>query len=534
MPTFITKDFLLDTPQARELYHGYAADLPIIDYHCHLNPAEIALDRRWDNIAQLWLGGDHYKWRQMRTAGIAEKFCTGDASDREKFDKFAWLMPQALRNPLYHWSHLELKNYFGVADRVLSPATADSIWKDTCKVVRAPEFSARGLMLKSKVEVVCTTDDPVDTLEHHWAIAAEQRLEAGNWKLETGKSTIGTRNLKLETGGARKGQCGGAASVKVRARPCASVSGGSSKFQVSSFKPVFTTQVRPTWRPDKCWAVANSAMFNAWTDKLAEAADCEVRDLKGFLCALRKRHDYFHACGCRLSDRGLSFIPDVECTAAEARAIFAKARAGKPVTAGEALAFQAFMLDALAVMDAERGWTMQIHYGVLRSNNSRMLKAVGVDTGFDSIGDWATGEGMAKHFDRLDRIGKLPKTIIYNINPRDNEMIATMIGNFQDGVTAGKMQMGSGWWFLDQMDGMTRQIEALSQLGLLSQFVGMLTDSRSFLSYARHEYFRRILCNILGDDMSKGRVPNDMKLVGKMVADISYHNARNYFGFYGK
>ena len=468
---FITKDFLLETPQARELYHGYAAGLPIIDYHCHLPPAEIAQDKRWDNIAQIWLGGDHYKWRQMRTAGIAERFCTGDASDREKFDKFAWLMPKALRNPLYHWSHLELKNCFGISDRLLSPATADSIWEDTCKVVRAPEFSARGLMRGAKVEVVCTTDDPVDTLEHHRAIAADT---------------------------------------------------------------AFKTQVRPTWRPDKCWAVADSALFNGWTDKLTVAAKCgDIRDLKGFLDALRTRHDFFHANGCRLSDRGISFIPDAECTAAEAAAIFAKARASKPVTTAEALQFQAFMLHEMAVLDAEKGWTMQVHYGVLRNNNGRQFAALGPDTGYDSIGDWPTGAGMVRHFDGLASIGKLPKTIIYNINPRDNELVATLIGCYQDGVTAGKMQFGSGWWFLDQLDGMTRQIEALSQLGLLSQFVGMLTDSRSFLSYARHEYFRRLLCNILGQDMSNGRIPNDMKLVGKMVGDISYHNARNYFGFYG-
>ena len=466
----ITKDFLLDTAQARELYHGVASSLPIIDYHCHLSPADISQDKRWDNIAQIWLAGDHYKWRQMRTAGIPERYCTGDAPDREKFDQYAALMPQALRNPLYHWTHLELKAYFGISDRLLSPETADSIWTDTLRVIRSPGFSARGLMKQSKVEVVCTTDDPLDSLEHHRAIAADTS---------------------------------------------------------------FGIQVRPTWRPDKCWAVGTPVMFNAWTDKLAGAAGYEVSDLAGFLGALRRRHEFFHANGCRLSDRGISFVPDLECGSAEAGVIFDKVRTGKGVSPAEALAFQSFMLHELAVMDAERGWTMQVHYGVLRSNNSRMLALAGLDTGFDSVGDWATGEGMTKHFDRLDRIGKLPKTIIYNINPRDNEMIATMCGNFQDGVTAGKMQFGGGWWFQDQLDGMTRQIEALSQLGLLSRFVGMLTDSRSFLSYTRHEYFRRLLCAILGDDMARGRIPNDMKLVGKMVEDICYRNAREYFGFYG-
>ncbi len=468
MTNFIHEDFLLGTPQARELYHGHAAHLAIIDYHCHLNPAEIAQDKRWDNIAQIWLGGDHYKWRQMRTAGIAERYCTGDATDREKFDKYAGLMPKALRNPLYHWSHLELKNCFGIADRLLSPETADSIWNNSMKVMREPWFSARGLMNKVKVEVVCTTDDPVDSLEHHQAIRREP----------------------------------------------------------------YPVQVRPTWRPDKCWVVADLAVFSGWTDKLEVAAGTPIRNLDAFLSALRQRHDFFHAQGCRLSDRGLSFVPDADCSPAGAASIFAKARAGKPVTSEEALQFQAFMLHELAVMDAERGWTMQVHYGVLRSNNSRMAAAVGPDTGFDSIGDGATGSGMAKHFDRLDRIGKLPKTIIYNINPRDNELVATMCGNFQDGVTAGKMQFGSGWWFLDQLDGMTRHIEALSQLGLLSQFVGMLTDSRSFLSYARHEYFRRLLCDILGSDMARGRIPADMKLVGSMVEDICYNNAKRYFGFW--
>jgi glucuronate isomerase len=466
--TFIGENFLLETKQARELYHRYAAELPIIDYHCHLPPSEIAEDKRWENIAQVWLYGDHYKWRQMRTAGIAERYCTGNASDREKFDKYAELMPQALRNPLYHWSHMELKNVFGIADRLLSPATAESIWNESLTVVASPEFSARGLMKKAKVEVVCTTDDPVDSLEHHQVIAAEP----------------------------------------------------------------FSVQVRPTWRPDKCWAVANPVAFNAWTDRLTGTVNADIGNLDGFLAALRKRHDFFHACGCRLSDRGIAFIPADDCTLTGAGNIFKKARAGKMVSAEESLAFQAFMLHELAVMDAEKGWTMQVHYGVLRSNNSRRFALLGPDTGFDSIGDWPTGEGMVRHFDRLDRIGKLPKTILYNINPRDNELIATMIGNFQDGETPGKMQFGSAWWFLDQLDGMTRQIEALSQLGLLSRFVGMLTDSRSFLSYARHEYFRRLLCNILGDDMARGRLPDDMALTGKMVADICYHNARGYFGFF--
>lgn len=467
---FIGDDFLLESEPARELYHNHAEKLPIIDYHCHLPPADIAADKRWDNIAQVWLYGDHYKWRQMRTAGIAERFCTGDATDREKFDKYAELMPRALRNPLYHWTHLELKNCFGISDRLLAPDTAGSIWEDTLKVIRAPGFSARGLMRQARVEVVCTTDDPVDSLEHHLAIARE-----------------------------------------------------SSSFPV---------QVRPTWRPDKCWAVSDPVLFNGWTDKLVVVTNREISGLEEFLTALRLRHDFFHDAGCRLSDRGIAFIPARECTAAEASGIFVRARAGKGASPEEALKFMAFMLHELAVMDAEKGWTMQVHYGVLRNNNSRQYAALGPDTGFDSIGDWATGEGMVNHFDRLDRMGRLPKTIIYNINPRDNELVATLIGCYQDGVTAGKMQFGSGWWFLDQLDGMTRQIESLSQLGLLSQFVGMLTDSRSFLSYARHEYFRRLLCNILGEDVVRGRLPDDRALLGRLVEDVCYYNARKYFGFY--
>lgn len=477
---FINDDFLLETREARELYHGVAASLPIIDYHCHLPPAEIAADKRWENISQVWLNGDHYKWRQMRTAGIAERYCTGDASDREKFDQYARLMPMALRNPLYHWTHLELKNYFGIADRLLSPATAESIWCDACQVMAKPDFSARGLMMKSKVEVVCTTDDPVDPLDHHRAIAAEQTAAAG-----------GRRNRKA-----------------------------------------FSVQIRPTWRPDKSWAVGSPVLFNAWTDKLGAVVGRDIGTLDEFLSALRERHDVFHAAGCRLSDRGVCFIPADDFTTSAASATFRKARLGKIVSQDEARAFMAFMLHELAVMDSEQGWTMQIHFGVLRNNNSRMFAQTGPDSGFDSIGDWSVGEGLARHLNRLDQAGKLPKTILYNINPKDNELLATLIGNFQDGITPGKMQFGSGWWFLDQLDGMTRQIEALSQMGLLSQFVGMLTDSRSFLSYARHEYFRRLLCSILGNDMAMGRLPCDMALVGKIVADISYYNARNYFGFF--
>ncbi len=466
--TFITDNFLLENPVAEELYHGYAAGLPIIDYHCHLNPGEIAGDKRWANLTQIWLYGDHYKWRAMRTAGVAERFCTGDASDWEKFEQYARTMPKLLRNPLYHWSHLELARYFGVTDRLLGPDTARSIFDDANAVIASPAFSCRGLMRQSQVEVVCTTDDPVDSLAEHRAIAAD---------------------------------------------------------------PSIDILVLPTWRPDRALAVDAPTTFGPWLAKLEAATGKAIGTLDEFLGALRERHDFFAGHGCRLSDRGIETVWAEECTAGEAARVFAKARAGQAVAPAEALAYKSFLLHELAVMDAEKGWTMQIHYGAMRNTNTRMFQALGPDTGFDSIGDWPVAAAMARHFDRLDRVGRLPKTILYNLNPRDNALVATMLGDFQDGTTPGKMQFGSGWWFLDQLDGMAHQIEALSQLGLLSQFVGMLTDSRSFLSYTRHEYFRRLLCNILGDDVKRGRLPGDLPLVGGMVQDICYRNARRFFGF---
>ena len=463
---FIHEDFLLDSAAARELYHGYAAELPIIDYHCHLPPKEIAADIRWPNLGALWLGGDHYKWRAMRSAGINERFCTGDATDWEKFEQYATAMPKFLRNPLYHWSHLELARYFGIADRLLNGDSARGIYDQCNALLAGPDYSARGLMKKFRVEVICTTDDPVDSLEYHAAIAADTSFEI---------------------------------------------------------------QVRPTWRPDKALGVDQPAVFAAWIAALEAASGTSISSLGDLMAALKNRHDFFESRGCRLSDRGVDTVWAEDCTETEAANIFAKARAGSAVSPEEAVRYKSFLLHELAVMDAAKGWTMQIHYGALRSANSRMKKRVGADCGFDSIGDWPVASGLAKHLDRLDSAGCLPKTIIYNLNPRDNELVATMAGNFQDGVTAGKIQFGSGWWFLDQIDGMTRQIEGLSQLGLLSQFVGMLTDSRSFLSYTRHEYFRRLLCNILGSDIELGRLPNDPALIGGLVSDVSYHNAQRYF-----
>ena len=401
--------------------------------------------------------------------GVNERFCTGDATPWEKFEQYAAVMPKLLRNPLYQWSHIELARYFGVGDRLLNPETARSIYELCNTLLAQPDFSCRGLMKKSKVEAVCTTDDPVDSLQHHAAIAADAS---------------------------------------------------------------FDIQVRPNWRPDKALLIDRPTAFTTWLEALEKASGISISTLSDLMQAMQNRNDFFASRGCRLSDRGVDTIWAEDCTEKEASAIFAKARAGCAVTPDEAVRYKSYLLHELAGMDAAKGWTMQIHYGAMRNNNTRMEKMLGADCGFDSIGDLPVAAALAKHLDRLDLAGSLPKTIIYNLNPRDNELVATMLGNFQDGITAGKIQFGSGWWFLDQLDGMTHQIESLSQLGLLSQFVGMLTDSRSFLSYTRHEYFRRLLCNILGDDIERGRLPNDFSLVGNMVEDISYHNARHYFGFY--
>jgi glucuronate isomerase len=464
---FIHEDFLLETGAARELYHTYAAAMPILDYHCHLNPREIAEDRRWENLTQIWLAGDHYKWRAMRTNGVAEHYCTGDAPDREKFQKWAETMPYALRNPLYHWTHLELARYFGVSD-LLSPATAERIWAIGCERLAEPDLSARGLMRMSGVRLVCTTDDPVDDLCHHRAIAAD---------------------------------------------------------------PSFEIRVLPTWRPDKGLAVESPEAFNAWVDRLAQAANVEIRDFASYLEALYARHAFFHEAGCRVSDLGLDTAYAEDYTEPEIAALFSKVRGGKALTGDETDRFKSAMLVEFGRMDHARGWVRQLHLGPLRNTNTRMLRQAGVDAGFDSIGDREMARPLTRMLDRLDRTNQLAPTILYNLNPRDNALMATLIGNFQDGSRPGKMQWGSGWWFLDQKDGMERHLETLSQLGLLSRFVGMLTDSRSFLSYTRHEYFRRILCNLLGHDIRKGLIPRDLPWIGAMVQDICYRNAVRYFGF---
>lgn len=468
MKTFIHDDFLLQNDAAKELYHNHSKHQPIIDYHCHLNPEYIARDHRFDNLGQIWLEGDHYKWRAMRTNGVDERFCTGkDTTDWEKYEKWAETVPYTMRNPLYHWTHLELKRAFGVDD-LLNPASAQHIYDVCTEQLRSDGFSARGLMKKFNVRVVCTTDDPVDSLEHH---------------------------LKLREEG-------------------------------------FEIKVLPTWRPDKAMAVENPTEYRTYVEKLSEVSGVVISRFADLIQALRVRHDFFASAGCKLSDHGIEEFYAEPYTQSEIDTIFNKVYRGSELSREEILKFKSAMLYEGAIMDWEKGWTQQFHYGAIRNNNTRLYRRLGADTGFDSIGDFTVAKNMSRFFDSLDTSDKLAKTIIYNLNPRDNDMIATMIGNFQDGSVAGKIQFGSGWWFLDQKTGMEAQMNSLSNLGLLSRFVGMLTDSRSFLSYPRHEYFRRILCNLIGDDVEKGLLPkSEMKFLGEMVENISYHNAKNFFKF---
>ena len=464
--SFINDDFLLTTDAARELYHGYAEKMPIIDYHCHLPPAEIAEDKTWENIAQVWLGGDHYTWRQMRSNGVDERFVTGDASWHDKFVKFAETMEVLLKNPLFDWSHLELARYFGVEER-LSRATAESIWERCNARLREPGFSARGFMVRSNVKAVCTTDDPVDTLEHHKAVA-----DSG-----------------------------------------------------------FAVRVLPTWRSDKAGKIDEPAAWNAWMDRLAAAAGTPVRTWDDFLDAMDKRHAFFESRGCVVSDYGITEIFAAPYTTGEIKAIFRKVREGGVATPAEAYKFKSAWLYEGLCADARANWSTQLHYSCLRNANSRMMQKLGPDTGFDCIGEWNVAESLARLFDRLESEDALPRTILYSLNPKDNEMLASLMGSFQKGPDRGKLQLGAAWWFLDQKDGMKKQIEALAALGCLGNFVGMLTDSRSFLSYTRHEYFRRILCGKLGEEMARGEIPNDIAWVGGLVEDISYNNAKAYFGF---
>ena len=462
----IHDEFLLQNASARELYHEFAEPMPIIDYHCHLPPDEVAEDKRFSGITECWLGGDHYKWRAMRSNGIDEKFITGDADDWEKFEKWAATMPKLLGNPLHHWTHLELARYFDI-DALLGPDTAREIF-DACNArIASDQFSARQLIKQSNVVAICTTDDPTDSLEHHRAVRDDSSIEC---------------------------------------------------------------KLLPAWRPDKGMC-PEAPDFNAWVDKLATAAGTEITDYESYLGAIKNRHDFFHAEGCRLSDHGMETFYADNYIKTEAATIFESARSGETLSAEDISKFKSAMLYEFAVLDADRGWVQQYHFGVTRNNNRRLFEKLGLDIGCDSISDAPVGAPMSRFFDLLDYEGKLTKTILYNLNPRDNELVGAMLGNFQDGSVPGKMQLGSGWWFNDQLDGMKRQVECLSQLGLLSRFVGMLTDSRSFLSYTRHEYFRRMLSNILGTQMEEGLLPDDKQLVGGMLRDICYNNAAEFFDF---
>ena len=468
---FINDDFLLNTKAAKELYHRYAEKMPIIDYHCHLPPAEIANDQRWDSITGVWLGGDHYKWRQMRSNGFEERLCSGRgkdgcASDYERFEAFAKTMERLVDNPLFDWSHLELARYFGVTD-ILNGKSAKKIYAKCNAQMKKPWFSARGLMKKSNVKVVCTTDDPVDSLEYHLQIA----------------------------------------------------------------KNPFATQIRPAWRSDKASKIETLKVWNEWMDKLGVAAKMPVKTYDDFLNAMKKRHDFFAKAGCVVSDYGITEIFAAPYTEKEVAAIFKKARGGKAVTPEEALKFKSAWLYEGLKADCEANWTTQLHYNCLRDLNPAQYAVMGPDTGYDCIGDWSVTENLAKLFARLELEDKLPRCILYSLNPKDNEMLTTVMGCFQKAPYKGKIQLGAAWWFLDQKIGMRKQLEALGALGSLGNFVGMLTDSRSFLSYTRHEYFRRLLCQKFGEEIEKGELPNDTKWLGQIVSDIAFNNANQYFGF---
>jgi glucuronate isomerase len=466
MPVFLSDNFLLYSDAAVRLYHDFARSMPIFDYHCHLPVRDIDEDTCFTNLTRIWLEGDHYKWRAMRTNGINENQITGDASDLEKFMAWAQTVPKTLRNPLYHWTHLELKRHFGI-DRLLNPETAEEIYHTCTGMLQDINYSVRGILKKMNVRVICTTDDPTDNLEHHINIAKDK---------------------------------------------------------------TFDIKIVPAFRPDTALAVENPTVFNGWLGKLEAASGIAVDSYSRFLEALEQRHAYFHKIGCRLSDHGLERPYAETYTQAEIAEIFDRARRRQPLTTAEILKFKSAVLLTLADMDAGRNWTQQFHFGALRNTNTRALETLGPDSGYDTIGDFSIAKPLVRFLDKLDRNQRLAKTILYVLNPRDNELIAAMCGNYQDGSVAGKIQFGSAWWFNDQKDGIERQLNALSNMGLLSRFVGMLTDSRSFLSYPRHEYFRRVLCNLVGTDMQNGELPDDFDLIGGMVQDICYRNAINFFG----
>ena len=466
MKPFLSDDFLLQTETARTLYHDYASIQPIIDYHCHLPPADIDSDRNFANLTKIWLDGDHYKWRAMRTFGIDEKYITGDAPDKEKFLKWAETVPYTVRNPLYHWTHLELKRYFGV-DKLINPSSAEEIYEKCTNDLQDPEFSTRSILKRMNVKVVCTTDDPVDNLKHH-------------------------QNIK---------------------------------------KSSFDVKILPAFRPDKAYAFDQVKTYNSYLDQLSEVSDTDISSLPLLIETLHKRINYFHENGCKLADHGLEKIYYSDLTNAELDQAFKKIRSGKEISTKQKHGLTYTILIELARLYDQKNWVQQYHLGALRNTNERMLDELGPDTGFDSIGDFSQSQNLSRFLNQLDSTDQLAKTILYNLNPADNEVMATMIGNYNDGSLRGKMQYGSAWWFLDQKDGIKNQLNTLSNMGLLSCFIGMLTDSRSFLSYPRHEYFRRILCNLIGTDVENGELPNDLDLLGGIVEDICYNNANEYFGF---
>lgn len=466
MKQFLCEDFLLSTPTAQKLYHDYAKDQPIFDYHCHLNPKEIAENRRFSDLAEIWLEGDHYKWRAMRSAGVEERLITGDSDKYSKYLAFSETVPKCIGNPIYHWTHLELRRPFGITNTLFSPETAEKIWHQGKELLQQPEFSARGIMQQMNVKLVGTTDDPIDSLEHHKAISQDN---------------------------------------------------------------TFDIEVVPSFRPDRAFKI-ELPLFNDYIEQLGKVTDIEINTFDKLKQALLKRIEHFDQQGCKSADHGIEIvrfapIPD-EKTLDQ---ILQKRLQNQPLAEGEIAQFSTALLVWLGTEYHKRNWVMQMHIGAIRNNNTRMFKLLGADAGFDSIGDRPFAEALSCLLDNMDQTDRLPKTILYCLNPRDNEMLGSMIGNFQTGGVAGKIQFGSGWWFNDQKDGMERQLQQLSQLGLLSQFVGMLTDSRSFLSYTRHEYFRRILCEMIGGWVERGEAPNDLNLLGNMVKDICYNNAKRYF-----
>lgn len=461
---YLDEDFLLHSPTARRLFHEVAKDQPILDYHCHLSPKEIATNHRWADLADIWLGGDHYKWRLLRANGVDEQLITGNASPREKFQAWAETVPYTLRNPIHHWTHLELRRYFGI-ETLLSPATADEIWEKANARLAESDFSTHGILKKFDVRMVGTTDDPADSLDDHRLIAASG----------------------------------------------------------------IPTKVLPTFRPDKVFQVDRPDLFNAWITRLEATADLTITHFSDLLSALQKRHDDFHAAGARLSDHGLDRCPALPCTDAEASLIFDKARSSKPVTAEEKEKFSFYLMVFFGQLDAARGWTKQLHLGPFRNTNSRMAATLGPDSGFDTIGDTRQGPALVTYLDALASQGSLPKIVLYNINPSDNYLFAALTGAFQDGTVPGKIQFGSGWWFADQKNGMELQLDALSSTGLLSRFVGMLTDSRSFLSFPRHEYFRRILCNLIGSEADRGELPDGFEALSQLIEAVCYRNANRHF-----